>query len=162
MLTTTDQLLLGAFVFSIGLGIGGGVYETRVVYPNWSVNPIPSELGKKLVSSGQAGAARRFWPFISPVSALLAIINACIAWHQVGLVRNVWLAAAVSIILKSVGTYGYFVPTFIRRIAQPESMEVSTLRDVVRTWTALSPVRIWIELFAWTAGMWALLIGSKS
>ena len=162
MLTTTDQLLLCAFIFSIGLGIGGGFYETRVVYPNWSVNPIPSELGKKLVSSGQTGAARRFWPFISPVSALLAIINACIAWHQVGLVRNLWLAAAVSIILKSVGTYGYFVPTFIRRIAQPESMEVSTLRNVVRTWTALSPLRIWIELFAWTTGMWTLLIASKS
>jgi hypothetical protein len=162
MLTPTDQLLLCTFVFSIGLGIGGGVYETRVVYPNWRVNPIPSELGKKLVSSGQAGAARRFWPFISPVSALLAIINAYIAWHQVGLVRNVWLAAAVSIILKSVGTYGYFVPTYIRRISQPESMEVSTLRNVVRTWTALSPLRIWIELFAWTAGMWTLLIASKS
>jgi hypothetical protein len=103
MLTTTGQILLGAFIFSVGMGIGGGVYETRVVYPNWIKEPTPNGLGEKLVSSGQTGAARRYWPLVSPISALLALLNAFFAWHQIGLVRTLWLTSSVSIIVKSAG-----------------------------------------------------------
>jgi hypothetical protein len=161
MLTIADQLLLCAFIFSVGIGIGGGLYETRVVYPNWIKDPTPTELNKKLISSGQAGAARRYWPLISPASALLALLNAFLAWHQAGIVRNLWLMSSISIILKSAGTYGYFVPTYIRRIAKSEAMETSTLRRIVRIWAGLSPLRVLIEAFAWTTGMGALLLASK-
>jgi hypothetical protein len=158
MSTTTEQILLGAFIFSVGMGIGGGVYETRVVYPNWTKEPTPNGLGAKLISSGQAGAARRYWPLISPTSALLALLNAFPAWHQIGLVRTLWLTSSVSIIIKSAGTYGYFVPTYIRRIAKPEKIEIMALRRVVRTWTNLSPLRVVVETFSWITGIWALMI----
>jgi hypothetical protein len=162
MLTTAQQILLCAFIFSVAMGIGGGVYETRVVYPNWAKEPTPNGLGERLVSSGQAGAGRRYWPLVSPTSALLAILNAFFAWHQTGLVRTLWLMSSVSIILKSVGTYGYFVPTFIRRIAKPETMDTTALRRVVRTWTSLSPWRVLVETFAWITGIWALLLSSRA
>jgi hypothetical protein len=155
---TTDQILLCAFIFSVGMGIGGGVYETRVVYPNWIKEPTPNGLGERLVSSGQTGAARRYWPLISPTSALLAVLNAFFAWHHTGLVRTLWLTSSVSIIFKSAGTYAYFVPTYIRRIAKPEMMDIMALRRVVRTWTKLSPLRVLVETFAWITGIWALMI----
>jgi hypothetical protein len=158
MPTTTEQILLCAFIFSIGMGIGGGAYETRVVYPNWIIKPTPDGLGEKLVSSGQAGAARRYWPLVSPTSALLAVLNAFFAWHQIGLLRTLWLASSILILVKSAGTYGYFVPTYIRRIAKPETMEILALRRVVRTWTNLSPLRVLIETLAWITGIWALMI----
>jgi hypothetical protein len=158
MVTTLDQILLCAFIFSVGMGIGGGVYETRVVYPNWIKEPTPNGLGERLVSSGQAGAARRYWPLISPTSALLALINAFFAWHQAGLVRALWLTSSVLVIFKSAGTYAYFVPTYIRRIAKPETMDIMALRRVVRTWTNLSPLRVLVETFAWITGIWALMI----
>ena len=158
MPTTTDQILLCAFIFSVGMGIGGGVYETRVVYPNWITEPTPDGLGEKLVSSGQAGAARRYWPLISPTSALLAALNAFIAWHQIGLVRTLWLTSSILIIIKSAGTYGYFVPTYIHRIAKSETMDTMALLRVVRTWTILSPFRVLIETLAWITGIWALMI----
>jgi len=158
MLITVDQILLCAFIFSVGMGIGGGVYETRVVYPNWIKEPTPNGLGERLVSSGQAGAARRYWPLISPTSALLALINSFFAWHQTGLVRTLWLTSSVLIIFKSAGTYAYFVPTYIRRIAKPETMDIMSLRRVVRTWTNLSPLRVLVETFAWITGIWALMI----
>jgi hypothetical protein len=158
MVTTTDEVLLCAFIFSVGLGIGGGLYETRVVYPNWAKDPTPDRLSEKLISSGQAGAARRYWPLVSPASALLAIVNMFLAWDQVGMVRDLWLMSSIAIVLKSLGTYGYFVPTYIRRIAKPNTMDAVTLRRLVRTWTRLSPLRIVVELFAWITGMWALLL----
>lgn len=158
MAITTEQISLCTFIFSIGMGIGGGIYETRVVYPNWTKEPTPNGLCEKLVSSGQAGAVRRYWPLISPSSALLALVNAFFAWHQSGLVRNLWLTSSLAIVFKSAGTYGYFVPTYIRRIAKPETMDVMALRSVVNTWTNLSPLRVLVETFAWIAGIWALMI----
>jgi hypothetical protein len=158
MPTTTDQILLCAFIFSVGIGIGGGVYETRVVYPNWNREPTPDGLGEKLVSSGQARAARRYWPLISPTSALLAVLNAFLAWHQIGLVRTLWLTSSILIIVKRSGTYGYFVPTYIHRIAKPEGMDTTALLRVVRTWTILSPLRVLIETLSWITGIWALVI----
>jgi hypothetical protein len=158
MVTTTDEILLCAFIFSVGIGIGGGLYETRVVYPHWIKEPTPNGLREQLVSSGQAGAARRYWPFISPTSALLAVLNAFFAWHQIGLVRTLWLTSSMLIIIKSAGTYGYFVPTYIRRIAKPQTMDIMALRRVVRTWTNLSPLRILAETFAWITGIWVLIL----
>jgi hypothetical protein len=158
MVTTTDEVLLCAFIFSVGLGIGGGLYETRVVYPNWSEDPTPDGLSEKLISSGQAGAARRYWPLVSPASALLAVVNMFLPWDQVGMVRDLWLMSSIAVVLKSLGTYGYFVPTYIRRIAKPNTMDAVTLRRLVRRWTGLSPLRIVVEIFAWITGMWALLL----
>jgi hypothetical protein len=160
VLSTTDEILLCAFLFFVGLGIGGGLYETRVVYPNWSHEPTPNELGKRLVSSGQA-AAGRYWPLVSPASALLAVVNVFLAWHQVGQVRDLWLMSSIAIVLKSIGTYGYFVPTYIRRISKPESMDTLELRRVVRTWTRLSSLRVLVETFAWITGIWALVLAAK-
>ena len=161
MAITAAQVLLCAFILSVGVGIGGGLYETRVVYPNWAENPTPDGLAGKLVSSGQAGAARRYWPLVSPASALLAIVNVFLAWHQVGMIRNLWLMSSIAIVLKSIGTYGYFVPTYLRRIAKPDTMDAVTLRRLVRTWTGLSPLRVVAEAFAWITGMGALLLSCR-
>jgi hypothetical protein len=158
MPTTTEQIFLCALIFLVGIGIGGGIYETRVVYPNWINVPTTNGLSEKLASSGQAGAAHRYWPLISPTSALLAVVNAFFAWHQSGLVRTLWLTSSLAIVFKSAGTYGYFVPTYIRRIAKPKLMDAMALRRVVHTWTNLSPLRILVETFAWITGVWALII----
>jgi hypothetical protein len=144
------------------MGIGGGVYETRVVYPNWTKDPTPEGLGEKLVSSGQTGAGRRYWPLVSPASALLAILNVFVAWHQTGLVRNLWLISSVSIALKSLATYTYFVPTYILRISKPQTMDTTALRRIVRTWTTLSPLRVLVEIFAWITGILALFFSGKA
>jgi hypothetical protein len=158
MVTTIDEVLLCAFIFSVGIGIGGGLYETRVVYPNWVKDPTPDGLSEKLISSGQAGAATRYWPLVSPASALLAILNVFLSWHQAGAVRSLWLMSSLAIVLKSTATYGYFVPTYIRQIAKPRVMDSAALRRVVRTWAGLSPLRIVVETFAWITGMWAILL----
>jgi hypothetical protein len=160
-LPNTGQVAISLFIFFVGLGIGGGLYETLVVYPNWKTDPMPDGLPQKLRESGQARAGRRFWPFVSPVSALLAICNAAIAWNQTGPVRTLWLAASIAIIVKSIATYGYFVPTMVRRIGRAEGMDAATLQSTVRIWTTLSPLRILVEIFAWVVGLKVLTILSR-
>jgi hypothetical protein len=149
-----DQIALILFLFFLSLGMGGGLYEVLVVYPNWKNNPTPQTFPQRLKDSGQTLAGRRFWPFVSPVTALLAIVNLICAWHATAPFRTVWMAAAIAVIVKSVFTYTYFVPTMIRKLARAETMQPDDLRKTVRQWTSLSPLRLCLELFAWIAALW--------
>jgi len=153
--------VLWLFIFFLSLGIGGGLYETLVVYPSWKKGATPQSLPQRLKDSGQALAARRFWPFISPTTALLAMINVYFAWQRTGFVRELWLAAAIAIVLKSVGTYTYFAPTMIRKFEKSESLDPAELTKSVDRWTALSPVRLCVELFGWMAAVWTLWLIAK-
>jgi hypothetical protein len=151
----TTQVLLALFLFFLSLGLGSGLYEVLVVYPSWKTDPTPEGLARRLEESGQARAGRRLWPFISPVTALLAIVNLFLAWHRTGLLRAVWLAAAIAVILKSIATYTYFVPTMIRKLGKAAEMKPEELTRTVRQWTGLSPLRLCLELFGWVAALWA-------
>jgi hypothetical protein len=159
---TLDCVFLSVFLLFVSVGMGAGLYEARVVYPNWARDALPAMLGEKLISSGQAAAARRFWPFVSPAALLLAVVNGYLAWQQVGIVRQVWLAASLIIIIKSVVTYVYFVPTMMRRFEHAAGIEPIILRRMVSVWTALSPLRAVAEFIAWTAGICALILVARS
>jgi hypothetical protein len=150
-----NQIALSLFILFLSLGMGGGLYETLAVYPNWKINPTPQEFARKLTESGQALAGRRFWPLISPTTALLAIVNLVLAWHKQGQLRTVWLAAAIAIIVKSIATYTYFVPTMIRKLGKAAQMPAEELTRTVKQWTALSPLRLCLEFFGWTTAIWA-------
>ncbi len=116
-----NDVLLSLLMFFTGLGIGGGLYETLVVYPRWKKDPTPATLAQNLESSGQ-NAALKFWPLVSPLSALLSIINMIVAWRSVG-IATVWFGAALLIFLKSLATYLYFVPTMMRKLKRAETMD---------------------------------------
>jgi hypothetical protein len=153
-----SQIALGSFLLFLSLGMGGGLYETLAVYPNWKHNPTPQNFVQRLKDSGQALAGRQFWPFISPVTALLAIVNLFLAWHQPGSLRIAWLSASIAVLVKSVATYTYFVPTMVRKLTKADSMRPEELTKTVRQWTALSPLRLCLELFGWISALWALLL----
>jgi hypothetical protein len=153
-----DEISLSLFIFFLSLGMGGGLYETLAVYPNWKTNPTPQVLVQKLKESGQAHAGRRFWPFVSPTTLLLALLNLSLAWQRTGLLRTVWLAAAIAVIAKSIATYTYFVPTMIRKLGKAAQMNPEALTRTVRLWTTLSPLRLGMELFGWIAATWAWLL----
>jgi hypothetical protein len=53
-----NDVLLPLLIFFTGLGIGGGLYETIVVYPRWKIDPTPATLTQKLESSGQNAALK--------------------------------------------------------------------------------------------------------
>ena len=137
--------------------MGGGLYEILVIYPNWKHDVDPLTLRAKLESSGQNNAAKRFWPLVSPAQALLSIINIILAWNYSGEAHGYWLAAAIAIFVSRIITFSYFIPIMIRKIMQPEQIESSRLQVIVKQWTALSPLRLVPELFAWCMLVIALM-----
>lgn len=87
----------------------------------------------------------------------LAVVNSYLALHQTGQVRLLWRIASLSIVIKSVATYAYFVPVMIRRIERSAEAEAGALRRTISIWTLLSPMRIVVEMTAWITGIWALI-----
>jgi hypothetical protein len=155
---TLDITILIAFIFVVGLGMGGGLYETRAIYPLWKSDPQPATLVAKLNQSGQAMAARRFWPLVSPLALLLAIANIVSGWSSSGVERALWLGAAIAIVLKSLVTFLYFVPTMIGKLEHADSLTEDQLKGIVALWTKLSPLRLVVEAAAWISAIAALLL----
>jgi hypothetical protein len=154
MITTIVTVLL---FLTVTLAMGGGLYEILVIYPGWKHDADPLTLRAKLHSSGQILAAKRFWPIVSPAQVLLSVINIALAWNHTGGAHAYWLAAAVAVFINRLITFSYFIPVMIHKIMQPETIEAARLRAIVKQWTALSPLRLLFELFAWIMLVVALI-----
>ena len=158
---TLDCVFLSVFLLFVSVGMGAGLYEARVVYPNWA-RVIARDAGREADFLRPGGSGAAILAVYSPAALLLAVVNGYLAWQQVGIVRQVWLAASLIIIIKSVVTYVYFVPTMMRRFEHAAGIEPIILRRMVSVWTALSPLRAVAEFIAWTAGICALILVARS
>ncbi len=143
-----DHILILLLLLTITLSFGGGLYETLVIYPNWKHDVDPKTLRAKLESSGQMNAGKRFWPLVSPAQALLSIVNIVMAYNYTGHIDHYWLAAAIIIFISRVITFSYFIPVMIKYIMEPEKVEATKLKAIVKTWTGLSPLRLLPEFIA--------------
>lgn len=153
------EVLLWLFVIWVGIQFGAGLYEKQIVVPQWSTVP-PDEVGEALSRSGQESSALRFWAFISPPVALLALVNAITAWYAVGRRRNWWLAASVIMIVYSIFTYIYFVPRMIW-LWQAETLPASEVESAVFWWVRLNYVRMIIGACGWLAALRALSLPNE-
>ena len=81
-------IFLVLFILFIQMGVGGGLYESLVIYPRWKKDVTPASLAQNLKNSGQANANKRYWPFISPALSLLSVINIVLAWQYTGTPRT--------------------------------------------------------------------------
>jgi len=151
-------IALALLILFIQLGMGGGLYESLVIYPGWKHDATPENLAQKLKDSGQALANRRFWPIVSPLQALLAILNLVLAWLYKGNAHNTWLAAALIIIVTRIFTFTYFAPTMVRKFEHPEKLNASRLKKAVSLWTSLSPFRIGVEFTAWVMAIYSFVL----
>lgn len=151
------MILLILLLLSISLSLGGGLYEILVIYPNWKIDVQPSTLTGKLHSSGQMFAGTRFWPLISPAQVLLSVITIIIAWRYSGPAAAPWLAAGITIFVSRVVTFSYFIPVMLKYIMKPEQVEPVRLRNIVKRWTALSPLRLLPEAIAWGLCIYAAM-----
>ena len=133
-------ILLWMFVILTGVAVGGGIYEVRAVYPNWKQDPKPETLARRLRESSQMSAGRRFWPFVSPLLAVLSLLNIWAAFETTGVIRLVWLAAASAVALRSIAGYSYFVPTMMLKFEKPETMTQRDLERAVKRWTCVEPL----------------------
>ncbi|VTR91061.1 Uncharacterized protein OS=Mycobacterium phlei RIVM601174 GN=MPHLEI_00385 PE=4 SV=1 [Gemmata massiliana] len=156
------RLALWALILWSGVQLGAGLYEHRVVIPLWSVSPAPDTLGHRLADSGHTGSSMRFWPFVSPVVFLLAVLNAVLAWRHTGPAQPWWLFSSVLFIVESIATYAYFVPTMLSFMHRADTYTTEQLTRAVSRWCSLSTLRLWAAIPAWLAAVKAVtLLGGR-
>jgi hypothetical protein len=147
------EILLWLFVMNLGIAFGAGLYEKRIILPQWfTVSP---ESGLRINSEAmrRTDTGRRFWAYVTTVPlTLLTLANLVVAWQSQGPRRPWWLGAAVITLVERIGTFSYFIPTALR-LMHAEALPESTAQAMASQWVHLNYVRAALALVGWVAAL---------
>ncbi|HEX7119357.1 MAG TPA: hypothetical protein VF212_11240 [Longimicrobiales bacterium] len=144
------RILLWLFVMNLGIALGAGLYEGRIVVPDWIV---ATEAGARWDAATALAddTGRRFWVAVTTVPlTLLTLANLFVAWRATGRLRRWWLGAAGFALADRVFTFSYFIPTMVRLTGAPDSP--ASVAAALQ-WANLNHVRHLILLTAWLAAL---------
>jgi len=154
------DILLWLFVINLGIAFGAGLYEIRIILPQWfSVSP---ESGFRVNSEAmrRTDAGLRLWAYVTTVPlTLLTLASLVVAWQSSGPRRDWWLGAAVIILVERIGTFAYFIPTGLK-LMRAEPLPESTVGTMASQWVSLNYVRAVLSLAGWVAALKAFSLPS--
>lgn len=152
--------LLWLFVINLGIALGAGLYEHRIVVPEW-IGPGADGLARwDAEAARSADTGRRFWVYVTTMPlTLLTLANLVTAWRSRGPARRPWLGAAVTAVVERAITFGYFIPTMIGLMAAVDSAESVA---VAERWSLLNYGRHLLTFGAWLAALRALTLVYRS
>jgi hypothetical protein len=153
MPASVATVLLWLFVVNLGIALGAGLYEHRIVIPQW----ITQDGG---ATHWRPEAARRddtglkFWAYVTtgPLT-VLTLANLVVAWQAVGLSRAWWIGAAVVILAERLLTFSYFIPTMVGLMNAADS---AASVAVANRWSSVNYLRHALVLGGWLAALRAL------
>lgn len=154
-MTTGRTIALWALVIFVGIQFGAGWYEKLAIVPLWTDVPTDQTL-TAMEESGMKRAGRAFWPFVSPVVALLAVVNLFLARRAPGPMRRWWLAGAAVMTVYAVFSYAYFVPQMLMFQSGGADWSPERVDTFVTWWTGLNYVRMTLGGVGWLCLLRAL------
>src|SRR5258706_5071626 len=156
MTPNIPEILLWLFVINLGIAFGAGLYEQRIILPQWFVRTADSDIRVDGAAIRNTDTGRRFWAFVTTIPlTLLTLANLVVAWQSQGQRHEWWLAAAVITLVERILTFSYFIPTAIR-LMRAETFPPAKVRVMASRWTKLNYVRAALGLIAWLAALKAL------
>lgn len=140
MIGTGSRILLWLFVINLGIAFGAGLYESRIVTPEW-LSSSESVLRWSAEAARRDNTGMRFWIFVTTVPlTIVTLANAITAWRTEGAGRNWWLGAAALAPMERTVTFSYFIP-----VMGPANTRSAHIRegscdlDESQSWTARAP-----------------------
>jgi hypothetical protein len=152
------RILLWLLVVVLGVEIGGGIYEARVLVPLWSSSP-PESLVAYNLQSLRPNPGLAFWMFSTPLTGLLALVNLVAGWRSVGRLRRWWLGGAAATVTMVAVTFIYFVPELNVFDALRDG-GATELASRVDRWTTLNWARAIVYIAAWLSLLHAYAHGA--
>jgi hypothetical protein len=151
-------IVLWLLNINLGIAFGAGLYESRIVVPQWLITTAGSGSRWNAEAARQADVGLRFWVYVTTIPLTVLIVASLVAarWAPQP-VRSWWLIACAVAMIDRIMTFAYFIPTMIML------MRGGTLSDAAavskaRQWAALGYVRLAVTLIAWLAALMALSI----
>jgi hypothetical protein len=146
-------VLLWLFVINLGIAFGAGLYESRIVVPQWLSGSPESGYRWNAEAARQANTGLRFWVYVATVPlTLLTLASLLVAWWTQGAVRHWWLGAAAAALVDRVMTFAYFIPTMLT-LMRNETLPASEAVATAWQWLNLGYVRHAATLIAWLAAL---------
>jgi len=153
------RITLWLFVIALGVDLGAGIYEARIVVPLWA-GGVPQSLADGNPYRRVAiDAGMRFWAYVTSAVALFALL-ALVFGFGVPAPERAWRTfAAVAELAVVATTLLYFRPTLIRLfIGHGAGLSPAAVTSTVRRWVMWSKVRIAVSFVAWCAALGALAL----
>jgi len=145
------KVLLWLFVINLGIALGAGLYEQRVVIPQWENIP-PQEWT-------QTGVL--FWVYVTTVPlTLLTLANLVAVWLDREPRRYWWLGAIAIILVERIATFSYFIPTMVW-LQGTEGLPEAEVQAALSQWLLLDYGRHVLTLAGWLAALKALSLPDK-
>ena len=150
------DIFLWLWVVNLGIASGAGLYEHRIVLPQWFSRDGDGRLRVNIEAMRATDTGRRFWGLTTTFPlTLLTAANGVAGWHAAGARREWWMGAVLIIVVERLGTFVYFIPTAIalmRAKAEPSGdLGATALR-----WMTLNHVRLVLTFVGWIAALKAL------
>jgi hypothetical protein len=137
-------------VINLGVAFGAGLYEHRVVAPNW-ISHDGSAAHWNAAAARRDDTGLRFWAFVTTVPlTLLTLANLFAAWRSSGPARGWWLTAALVVLAERVFTFAYFVPTMVGLMNTEDSP--AAVATAMR-WSSLNYLRHTLALGGWLSAL---------
>ncbi len=145
------KILLWLFVINLGTAFGAGIYESKVVVPQWENIPLQTWT--------QTGVL--FWVYVTTVPlTLLTLANLVAAWLERRPRRYWWLGAAAISIVERIATFSYFIPTMVWLMGT-EGLPQAEVQATLSQWLILDYGRHILTLAAWLAALKAFSLSGK-
>jgi hypothetical protein len=149
-------ILLWLFVINHGIAFGAGLYEQRVIIPQWFSRSSESGIRVNSAVMRSTDTGRTFWAFVTTVPlTLLTLANLAVAWQSPGPRHDWWLGAAVITLVERIATFSYFIPTAVR-LMRADAFPTGDADAMASQWMALNHVRAALGLIGWLAALRAL------
>lgn len=150
------DLLLWLFVINHGIAFGAGLYEQRIILPQWFNRSSESGIRVNAAAMRNTDTGRRFWAFVTTVPlTLLALANLPVAWRAREPRHEWWLGAVLITLAERIATFAYFIPTALR-LMRAEALPSARVAAMASQWMALNHVRAVLGLMGWLAALRAL------
>src|ERR1700731_2537154 len=95
------EILLWLFVINLGIAFGAGLYEQRIILPQWFSRSYEAGIRVDIAAMRRTDTGRSFWAFVTTVPlTLLTVANLIAGWQSQGQRHEWWLVAALITILE--------------------------------------------------------------
>jgi hypothetical protein len=156
MTDVLTTVVLWLFVINLGIAFGAGVFESRIVVPQWFTTTPDGGIQWNAEAARDADVGLRFWVYVTTVPlTLLTVASLIILWWAPPPIRGWWLAAVVATVVDRVMTFSYFIPTMLALMRTSPSVDVECTARA-QQWVRRGAIRHAATAVAWLTALKAL------
>jgi hypothetical protein len=157
--SAAQRLALWLWVINLGVAVGAGIYESRIVVPEWLYVLPDGQWYWDAEAARQSDTGLSFWAYVStgPLT-LLTLINLVLAFRSTKPLRKVWLLAAGAGLLERCFTSAYFIPQMLKLMSGELSQAAAV--PLAQQWQDLNQLRHVLLIVAWVVSLQAFAVAS--